>query len=77
MPGPHDTLYALVRELQELLPYVPIADRVRIGVAIFSYRDTLAFGLTGDYDTAPDLDVLADGITESMDELLREARAMQ
>jgi hypothetical protein len=66
----------LGRELQELLPYVPIADRVRIGVAIFSYRDMLTFGLTGDYDAAPDLDVLADGITESLDELVRQARAM-
>ena len=37
-------------------------DRVRIGVAIYSYRDALTFGLTGDYDTVPDLHVLADGI---------------
>lgn len=75
VPGPRETLYALGRELQELLPYVPIADRVRIGVAIFSYRDTLTFGLTGDYATTPDLDVLADAIQESMQELLSEARA--
>ena len=39
VPGPRETLYALGRRLQEILPYVPIADRVRIGVAIFSYRD--------------------------------------
>ena len=45
-----------------MLPYVPIADRVRIGVAMFSYRDTLTFGITADYDTTPDLQVLADGI---------------
>ncbi len=75
VPGPRQTLYALGRELQELLPYVPIADRVRVGVAIFSYRDTLTFGLTGDYDSAPDLDVLADGIRESLDELVGGARA--
>ena len=56
VPGPRDTLYALGRELQELLPYVPIADRVRVGVAIFSYRDSLTFGLTGDFAAAPDLD---------------------
>lgn len=74
VPGPRETLYALGRELQELLPYVPIADRVRVGVAIYSYRDTLTFGLTGDYATTPDLDVLADAIQESMQELLIEAR---
>jgi WS/DGAT/MGAT family acyltransferase len=74
VPGPRDTLYALGREVQALLPYVPIADRVRIGVAMFSYRDTLTFGLTGDYDAVPDLEVLADGISEAVDELVREAR---
>lgn len=74
VPGPRDTLYCLGREVQEILPYVPIADRVRIGVVIFSYRDTLTFGITGDYDTTPDLEVLASGISESMEELIREAR---
>ena len=74
VPGPRTTLYALGREAQEMLPYVPIADRVRIGVAMFSYRDTLTFGITGDYDTAPDLQVLADGIFSSMAELLATAQ---
>ena len=74
VPGPRSTLYALGREVQEMLPYVPIADRVRIGVAMFSYRDTLTFGITGDYDTTPDLHVLADGIAASMAELLAVAR---
>lgn len=74
VPGPRTTLYALGREAQAMLPYVPIADRVRIGVAIFSYRDTLTFGLTGDYDTAPDLQVLADGISASVAELVAAAR---
>ena len=70
VPGPRTTLYALGREAVAMLPYVPIADRVRIGVAMFSYRDTLTFGITGDYDTAPDLQVLADGIATSLAELL-------
>jgi hypothetical protein len=74
VPGPRQTLYALGREAQEMLPYVPIADRVRIGVAMFSYRNTLTFGITADYDTAPDVQVLADGIASSMDELLAVAR---
>ena len=74
VPGPRRTLYAPCREVEEMLPYVPIADRVRIGVAMFSYRDTLTFGITADYDTAPDVQVLADGIASSMDELLALAR---
>jgi diacylglycerol O-acyltransferase len=74
VPGPRTTLYALGREALQMLPYVPIADRVRIGVAMFSYRDTLTFGITGDYDTAPDLQVLADGIATSVAELVAAAR---
>ncbi len=77
VPGPRTTLYGLGREVQEMLPYVPIADRVRIGVAMFSYRDTLTFGITADYDTTPDIQVLADGITASMAELVAEAEQVR
>jgi WS/DGAT/MGAT family acyltransferase len=74
VPGPRNTLYALGREVQEILPYVPIASRVRIGVAMFSYRDALSFGITGDYESVPDIAVLADGIAESMAELIEAAK---
>jgi len=73
VPGPRQPLYGLGRELVELLPYVPIANRVRIGVAMFSYRDVLTFGITGDFETTADLDVLATGIAGSLAELLARA----
>jgi WS/DGAT/MGAT family acyltransferase len=73
VPGPRQTLYCLGRPLVEILPYVPIASRVRIGVAIFSYRDTIAFGITGDYDSAPDLDILARGIEDGVTALVKAA----
>ena len=69
VPGPREPLYVLGRKMVELLPYVPIAVRLRIGVAILSYCDNLTFGLTGDYDTAPDLDLLAETIEKRIDEL--------
>jgi diacylglycerol O-acyltransferase len=72
VPGPRTTLYSLGREGLAMLPYVPIADRVRIGVAIFSYRDTLTFGLTADH-TVEDLEVLADGISDSLADLVAAA----
>lgn len=74
VPGPRKALYGLGRELQEILPYVPIADRVRIGVAIFSYRDALTFGITSDYRSVPDIEVLSSGISRSMAELVTAAR---
>jgi WS/DGAT/MGAT family acyltransferase len=69
VPGPRAPLYALGRRCVRILPYVPIADRLRIGIAIFSYCDELAFGITGDYDTMPDLTVFRQGILDAVDEL--------
>ena len=70
VPGPPVPLYALGREMLEVVPYVPIANRVRVSTAIFSYQGRLAFGLTGDRATTPDLDVLADGIVAGVRDLL-------
>ena len=54
-------------------PYVPLASQVRIGVAIFSYNGQVNVGVTGDYDTAPDIEVLCHGIETGMAELLAAA----
>ena len=73
VPGPQRPLYAAGHRMLECFPYVPIAGHVRIGVAIFSYDGGLTFGVTGDYDHAPDIDVLCDGIEHSMHELVAAA----
>jgi WS/DGAT/MGAT family acyltransferase len=77
VPGPQFPLYALGRRMVEAYPYVPIANRVRIGVAIFSYLGTLNFGVTGDYDTAPDIEVLTRGIEAGIRELLARAARVE
>jgi WS/DGAT/MGAT family acyltransferase len=74
VPGPRQPLWALGRRLETILPWVPIADRVRIGIAIFSYDGTLTFGITADWASTPDVGVLADGIRAGMDELSEAAR---
>ena len=70
VPGPQVPLYVLGRRLLRAYPYVPLAGQVRIGVAIFSYDGQVTFGVTGDYDAAPDIDVLCDGIEAGMAEML-------
>ena len=50
---------------------MPLAGNVRIGIAIFSYLGQLNFGVTGDYDTAPDIGVLAHGIEDGIAQLLK------
>jgi diacylglycerol O-acyltransferase / wax synthase len=70
VPGPQFPLYAAGSPMREAFPFVPIAGHVRVGVAIFSYNGMLNYGVTGDYDTAADIDVLCRGIEEGMKELL-------
>jgi diacylglycerol O-acyltransferase len=73
VPGPQRPLYAAGRRMLECFPYVPLAGHVRVGVAIFSYDGGLGFGVTGDYDEAPDIDVLCRGIERSMRDLVEAA----
>jgi WS/DGAT/MGAT family acyltransferase len=70
VPGPQIPLYAAGRRMLEVYPYVPLGIRLRIGVAIFSYDGRVGFGVTGDYDTAPDIDILAQGIEQAMGDFL-------
>jgi WS/DGAT/MGAT family acyltransferase len=77
VPGPQQPLYCLGRRIIEIIPYVPIASTVRIGVAIFSYCGQMTFGITGDYDSCPDLDVLARGIEDGAGRLLAVARGSE
>lgn len=73
IPGPQVPLYAVGRRLLEAYPYVPIAMQVRIGVAMLSYDGQVHFGITGDYEHAPDVEVLAEGIDIGMEEMLAMA----
>jgi WS/DGAT/MGAT family acyltransferase len=71
VPGPMKPLYAAGRRLRELYPYVPIADRLRIGVAISSYAGVLYFGVTADRDSIHDVDALTAGIEDGLRELVQ------
>ena len=72
VPGPQFPLYAVGRQMLEAFPFVPLGGQIRIGIAIFSYNGMLNFGVTGDYDAAPDLSVLCRGIEDGIGELLKE-----
>ena len=72
VPGPQIPLYCCGRRMLEALPYVPIVAPIRTGVAIFSYDGGVTFGVTGDLEHSPDVDVLADGIAAGIAELLEK-----
>src|SRR3954469_23026004 len=70
VPGPQQPVKTLGRRLLESFPFVPVLGPVRVVVAIFSYDGGLYFGVTGDADTAADIDVLTGGIEHGMEDLL-------
>ena len=73
VPGPRQPLYALGRRMLANYPYVPIANRVRIGVAITSYDGRLFFGVTADRDSVPDVDLFTASIEDGLTELVKLA----
>jgi diacylglycerol O-acyltransferase len=75
VPGPQFPLYLVGRRMLYAYPFVPVAGTVRIAIAIFSYMGALCYGITGDYDSVPDIDVLRNGIEAGMAELLSLANA--
>jgi WS/DGAT/MGAT family acyltransferase len=75
VPGPQKPLYLVGRRMLEAFPFVPLGGHVRVGVAIFSYDGGINFGVTGDRDTADDIDVLCRGIEDGVAELLGTAPA--
>lgn len=70
VPGPQFPLYCLGRRMTEYRPFVPIGPGIRVGTAILSYDGRLFFGVTGDFDAVPDVDVVASGIESGIAELL-------
>jgi hypothetical protein len=69
VPGPQQTLYAFGAPMRRVIPLVPIFANHAVGFAVASYDGEVVFGLNGDLGAMPDLDVLADGLTRSFDEL--------
>ena len=72
--GPEHTLFAAGRRMVAYQPFVPISQGVRIGVAILTYDGGVSFGVTGDYDTIPDVERLCRSIEAGIDALVSRAR---
>ncbi len=70
VPGPRVPLYVLGKRMRSAHAYVPIAGGTRCSIGIFSYLNTMTFGINADFDAYPDVDVLSAGIRRGIDELL-------
>ncbi len=73
VPGPQLPLYCLGHEMREYRPFVPISHGLRVGTAILSYNGRLFFGVTGDYETVPEVGVLADEVAAGIEDLHERA----
>src|SRR6202007_2439970 len=69
VPGPQFPLYILGRKMLQAHPYVPIADNVKISIAVLSYLGQLSFGITAEPSAPPDPDVLPNGTPHGLAEL--------
>jgi diacylglycerol O-acyltransferase len=74
IPGPQVPIYVLGRRLVDLFPVAFLPENHALAIAIMSYNGGIYFGLLADYDALPDVDVIADGIDESLHELTAAAR---
>jgi WS/DGAT/MGAT family acyltransferase len=73
VPGPQQPLFLLGHRMLEAHPYVPIGGNLQIGVAVLSYMGRLNFGITADYDSGADIQVLCSGIQAGVEELVARA----
>jgi diacylglycerol O-acyltransferase / wax synthase len=73
VPGPQVPLYIAGARLVAQYPIMPIAENMGLSIACTSLAGTMAFGLTADWDTVPDIEYLAAAMDESLAELLKAA----
>jgi hypothetical protein len=77
VPGPQIPLYVLGRELQDVFPVAFLPENHALAIAIMSYNGGIDFGLLGDYDAMEDIEMLATGLTESLNDLRAAAESVE
>lgn len=70
VPGPQLPLFLLDRQMIDAFPVPFLAENHRTAVAVMSYNGRINFGILGDYDAVPDIQMIADGLSDSRDDLL-------
>ncbi|EHN09979.1 Wax ester synthase/acyl-CoA:diacylglycerol acyltransferase [Patulibacter medicamentivorans] len=70
IPGPQVPMYLMGRQMETMVPVPFLSGDRSLAIAVMSYGGRAEFGLLGDLDKLPDLDVLADGVQLALRELL-------
>jgi diacylglycerol O-acyltransferase len=74
VPGPQFPLYVLGREMLAAYPVAFLPENHALAIAIMSYNGQMNFGLLGDYDALPDIDLLGETIGAELATLVTLAR---
>jgi diacylglycerol O-acyltransferase len=73
VPGPDFPLYLAGARLVAMYPLGPIIEGVGVNVTVFSYLDTMYVGVQACWDLVPDLEAIAQGMEQSLGELVAAA----
>lgn len=75
IPGPQQPMYLAGARLVASYPSMPLGENSALSIACSSLGGTMAFGLTGDWESMPDIDGLALALDEALGELAKAAGA--
>ena len=73
VPGPQIPMYVGGARLLASYPVMPIAENMGLSIAVTSLAGTMAFGITADWDTLPDIEVLAATLEDALTDLRKAA----
>ena len=74
VPGPQFPLYVAGRRCMDVTPVAFLPRNHALALAIMSYDGRLNFGLLGDYDAVPDIDVISAALQEAIEDLVARAK---
>jgi WS/DGAT/MGAT family acyltransferase len=73
VPGPRIPLYQAGAKVEAMYPIGPVHEMCGLNVTLFSYQDMVYVGLNADRDLVPDVEAIATGICESIEDLAKLA----
>jgi diacylglycerol O-acyltransferase len=77
VPGPQFPMYLLEAPMLANYPIVPLWSQHGLGLALFSYNGSIAWGVHADFDAIPDIEAVTASIDHAGDELLRASRGQE
>jgi len=73
VPGPPFPLYSAGAKMVALYPMGPIMDSAALNITVMSYMGSMYFGVVACRDTLPDVDDIALGLDDALEELKKAA----